>query len=341
MIFDYVIVGSGIAGLSCAYFLSKKKKSILVVDKKQSLNNASSAAAGLLSPIKFHTYPPSLQKLCIEAIKFYPRFLQELNLQHLIQSKGELILSQNENELKQIQLSFKKFNISSKIMDIKTLLKKFKYLSNNVNYGLLTKHVYSINNNLLLEKLLGIATNNAKILFSVKVNLIKIKNNKISHIETNVGSFEGRNFIFTTGAENTYFQKELFNVQVKGVKGVLLELIGNHKVTLPVIHNHYYVVPRNNYTLLAGTVVKENDRSDNVYVEYVEEIISNVKHFYSNIVKLHIKEIRTGLRPFIEGRTVIYERSQKIKNAYIINGLFRNGILLGPYVSYLFIDKYF
>lgn len=342
MIYDYVIIGGGIAGLCCAYFLKeKKRKNILLLEKNPDLTNTSTAAAGLLSPIKFHTYPPALQKLCIEAIKFYPSFLQKLDAQNLIQSKGELILSDNEEELRNIQTAFKIFNLQAKLLHKNELMKNFKYLSNNIRYGLLTDEVYSVNNNLLLEKLLHSIYNEVNVNFGNEVNSIIIKNGKIVSLETRAGYIKGKNFIFATGAESLHLYKGIFNIQLKGIKGILLELTGHHEATMPVIYNHYYIVPRNNFILLAGTVVKENDQSPHIYLEYIEEIVSNIKYFYPGIVKLQLQNIRGGLRPFIKGRTILYGPSPIVKNAYIINGLFRNGVLLGPFIAHLLVTEYF
>ena len=50
--FDYVIVGSGIAGCSLAHFLSKYSKSVLLIDKNEDVAfGASGAAEAFLSPL--------------------------------------------------------------------------------------------------------------------------------------------------------------------------------------------------------------------------------------------------------------------------------------------------
>ncbi len=337
--FDYIIVGAGIAGLSCAYFLIKKNKNVLLIEKRNNLCNTSTAAAGLLSPIKFHTYPPHLQNICIEALKFYPQFLNELNMKHLIQSQGELILSQNKDELIQIQQSFKRFNFNTTILNKKELLDKFPYISNEIKFGLEVFDMHSINNVLLLNKLLNVVIDSGKILFSATLYKVGIEYDRAVFAQTSVGKFHGEKFIFATGAENLPLIKDLFDVELKGIKGILLELEGKHNIKVPMVYNHYYTVPKDGCSLLAGTVVKENDLTENVYIEYIDEIITNIKHFYPDITKLSLKNIKTGLRPYIEGRNTICEMSKKISNTYILNGLFRNGILIGPYLAYNLVNS--
>jgi len=339
-VYDYVIVGGGIAGLSCAYYLTRKGFKIALIEKNKSFQNASYASAGLLSPIKFHTYSLTLQQLCVEAIKFWPNFLDEIDGKFLIQSKGELILSYEKEELKQIQDAFLKFDLPVSFLTNEELKTRFPYLSKSVTFGLFADDVYSINNNILLDKLLAIVSSSTDVFFSTVVYDVNQKGGSLSSVVTSSGVIEGKNFIFATGAEKAPFITELFEVEVEGVKGVVLELLGAHNIVVPVIYKHYYIVPRRKNILLAGTVVKEKDYFPYVKIDEIEEIITNIKYFYPDIKNFSILDFRCGQRPFIKDRTVIYQKSTKVSNAYIIGGLFRNGILLAPYLAYQLVNKY-
>ena len=110
-IFDFVIIGAGIAGLITAFRL--KNFNTLLIDKKGILEGASSAAGAFLFPkVGFDTlYTRYINNSLLEALNFY----KELGIN--TNTKGVLILPRNEKDLekfkkyeKEIRLPFKKIN---------------------------------------------------------------------------------------------------------------------------------------------------------------------------------------------------------------------------------------
>ena len=74
--YDYIIIGSGIAGCSLAYFLKKYSKSILLIDKNSDVCFGASGAAGaFLSPLLGMNN--SFKTLVTDALKFSTKFYKE------------------------------------------------------------------------------------------------------------------------------------------------------------------------------------------------------------------------------------------------------------------------
>ena len=108
-VFDFVIIGGGIAGLITAYFLKEKK--ILLIDKKGILQGASSAAGAFLFPkvgLK-SKYTNFINSALLYSFEFYK------NLGISTHKNGVLILPRDEKDIekfknyeKYITLPFKK-----------------------------------------------------------------------------------------------------------------------------------------------------------------------------------------------------------------------------------------
>ena len=75
-IYDYVIIGAGIAGCSTAHFLSKYSDSILLIDRNSDVAHGASGAAGaFLSPLLGK--PNKLKDLVSSALEFSTNFYKE------------------------------------------------------------------------------------------------------------------------------------------------------------------------------------------------------------------------------------------------------------------------
>jgi len=101
-VYDFVIVGAGIAGLLSAYFL--RDKNILLVDKKGILKGASGAAGAFLFPkvgLK-SKYTDFINSSLIYSFKFYE------NLNISTHKKGVLILPRDEKDIEKFK-NYEKF----------------------------------------------------------------------------------------------------------------------------------------------------------------------------------------------------------------------------------------
>ena len=95
-IYDYVIIGAGIAGCSTAYFLSKHTNNILLIDKNDSVAGGASGAAGaFLSPLLGKNN--AFKDLVTKALKFSTRFYKD-NFSDCIINNGVLRIPKNDSD---------------------------------------------------------------------------------------------------------------------------------------------------------------------------------------------------------------------------------------------------
>ena len=75
---DVVIVGGGVIGWACAYYLSKSDLRVLVLDAGARRPTASRAAAGLIAPSPQLTKPSPFASLAMESARLFPALRDEL-----------------------------------------------------------------------------------------------------------------------------------------------------------------------------------------------------------------------------------------------------------------------
>ena len=79
-IWDVIIIGGGIIGLSLAIALRKRGATVLVVERGEPGREASYAAGGMLVDCGLET-PIALQSLATASARLYPEFAHELQLE--------------------------------------------------------------------------------------------------------------------------------------------------------------------------------------------------------------------------------------------------------------------
>src|ERR1039458_4150313 len=95
-IWDAIVIGAGIIGLSLAMELNKQGLRVLVVEKGEPGREASWAAGGMLVDFPAET-KPALQELATASARMYPEFVHELEdesgLKIDLRANGTLVLT--------------------------------------------------------------------------------------------------------------------------------------------------------------------------------------------------------------------------------------------------------
>jgi glycine oxidase len=102
--------------------------------------------------------------------------------------------------------------------------------------------------------------------------------------------------------------------------------------SIRVMHPRYplYVVPRDNERFYIGATQIESDDTSPLSVRSTMELLSAAASLDPNFLEARIETTHIGLRPTLRHGE---PRIKKTKTGYAINGLYRHGILLAPYVA--------
>lgn len=127
--YDAAIIGGGIIGLSCGYYLSKKGKKVLILEAG---NFASGASGACDDMILFQSKKPGINlELAFESLELYKSLTAELENDLGFSSHGGMVLIQNDQELTIMEDFVRQqrdYGLDVVILDRKDMLKKQPFL---------------------------------------------------------------------------------------------------------------------------------------------------------------------------------------------------------------------
>jgi glycine oxidase len=339
---DILIIGGGISGLLSAKALLASGQSITILDKAQSGQEASWAGGGILLPLYPWRQPAAISSLVTNSLAQYPELSRELT--HATGIDPEwlqcgLLISQNP-DIEQATAWCKQYDIPYQAAETE----RFNQLNCDTENPLWLPSIAQARNPRLLKSLRAFL-DNAGVRFVEHCDISVINHNKerITSIDTNLGTFEAEQVIATTGAWThdflTRFLPEQRAPAIRPVKGQMLLFEAKpDTLSCMVLDGDRYLIPRRDGRILAGSTVEEQgfdktttDHARNTLFTFATDLMPALNDYP---VIAHWAGIRPGTHdgvPFIGKHPVL-------DNLFINAGHFRNGLVMGPASATLLAD---
>lgn len=317
---DYLIVGSGIAGIAFAETCIQNDKSFFVLDDAS--QNSSKVAGGLYNPVILKRFSKleNAQEQLILLASFYSsiekRITTKINFQLPILRKFFSIEEQNNWFIASDKIGLSAF------LSTTLLFKQYEGIDAPFGYGEVLQTGY-LDTALLLEKFRGYLEEND--LFRQETfdyELLKIDHDGIQYKD-----IKARHIIFAEGFgmhANPFFK----HLPLDGTKGELF-IIKAPGLNLDVIVNtSVFILPLGNDLFKVGATYNWADKTDLPTEEGREELISRIKEILNcdfDIIK-HF----AGVRPTVKDRRPLVGTHPDYANIHILNGLGTRGVMLGP-----------
>lgn len=329
---DYLIIGSGLAGIGFAEIALENGKSIMVMDNNS--QNSSKIAGGLYNPVilkRFSEVWRAQEQLVI--MKEFYRVVEEklkikVDFKRPILRKFFSIEEQNNWFAASDKASLAPF------LSTALISKKYAGIDSPFNYGevlqtgyvdtavlLKTYRAYLIKSNLFQEE----SFNYELLQFTQKGILYK--------------DLEARHIIFAEGFgmhANPYFK----HLPLDGTKGELF-IIKAPELDLDVIVNtSVFILPLEKGFFKVGATYNWKDKNDLPTEQGKSELIQRIKE----IIKcdFEIVEHFAGVRPTVTDRRPLVGTHSQYRSIHILNGLGTRGVMLGPSMAanlYEFIEN--
>lgn len=327
-IFDYFIVGAGLAGTCFAEVALQNDKTFFVFagDKQPS----SKVAAGVYNAVvlKRFTMVADARKQ-IDLLKdFYPQIEKRINEKVIFDLPTYRRLSSVEEQNNFIVASDRP--LLGDFLSSEIIFKTFDSVSSPFGFGEMKQTGY-VNTSLLLSSYKNYLKE--KGLFS---------NEDFDHsvliIHKDFVEYKGRKarqVVFSEGfgmKENPFFK----DLPLDGTKGELLIIKSKNLKVDVLLKAGIFVLPIGDDLYKIGATYHWTDKTETPTQEAKKELISELKQFVT--CEFELVEHLAGIRPTVKDRKPLIGRHPLHKNIYLLNGLGTRGVMLGPYLSQKLFD---
>ena len=317
---DYLIIGSGLAGISFSEIALQHHKSILVIDN--SSQNSSKIAGGLYNPVilkRFSEVAQAKEHLLIMN-EFFANLEKKLDckvdFKMPILRKFFSIEEQNNWFLASDKVNLTPF------LSTNLISKNYASIDSPFGYGEVLQTGY-VDTALLLNLYRAYLTKNKLFIEeSFDYTLLKEEIDGISYKD-----IQARHIIFAEGFgmhANPYFN----NLPLDGTKGELF-IIKAPNLDLDVIMNtSVFILPLGDCLYKVGATYNWADKTDLPTEEGKTELVQKIKEIIN--CDFEIIEHFAGVRPTVKDRRPLIGTHESHKSIHILNGLGTRGVMLGP-----------
>jgi glycine oxidase len=317
---DYIIVGSGLAGIAFAETALNNNKRIVVIS--DSSQNSSIIAGGLYNPVilkRFSEVWQSSEQLDLLS-EFYSKLEEKLTIK--LDYKMPLLRKFYSVEEQNNWFTASDKPNLSKFLSTNLITKKYNSIPSPYSFGEVLYSGY-VDTKLLVEVYIDfLISKNYYQNESFDYSNLSIENDFVVY-----KSLKAKRIVFAEGFGmllNPFFNK----LPLDGTKGELL-LIKAPNLNLDVImKSSIFVLPIGNDLYKVGATYNWDDKTNNPTEAAKKELIDNLKELIT--CDFEIIEHHAGVRPTVKDRRPMLGAHPIHKNLLVLNGLGTRGVMLAP-----------
>lgn len=320
---DYLIVGSGLAGILFAEVLTRQHKTFLIIDDAS--QQSSVVAGGLYNPVilkRFTGVWKAKEQLDI-AMPIYERLENSLGikLDHKISVKRLFNSIQEQNNW---FLAADKPNLS-KFLSHKIITNDNSSIKADFGFGTVLR-TGRIDTSSLVQAYKE-ELDKKGLLFDESFNYNLLDHHQ-DHL--NYNKIKTKHVVFAEGfglKNNPYFN----HLPLNGTKGELITIFAPDLKIDYVLKSSVFLIPIGNDYYLVGATYEWEDKTNAITQKAKSELISKLTKFIK--CDFDIVNQVAGIRPTVKDRRPLVGRHKIYDNMYVLNGLGTRGVMIAPYVA--------
>lgn len=317
---DYLIIGSGLAGIAFSEMALQNDKTIFVMDN--SSQNSSKIAGGLYNPVILKRFSEvwKAQQQLVLMDTFYAALQEKLKTK--VDFKKPIL-----RKFFSIEEQNNWFTASDKIalapfLSTNLITKKYSGIESPYNYGEVLQTGYVDTAILLKEYREYLSKSGLFSESSFEYDILEVFQDHIRYKD-----IEAKHIVFAEGFgmhANPYFK----HLPLDGTKGELF-IIKAPELDLDVIVNtSVFILPMGNDLFKVGATYNWKDKTDLPTDEGKLELIERIKEIIT--CDFEIIEHFAGVRPTVKDRRPLVGTHALHRSVHILNGLGTRGVMLGP-----------
>ncbi len=326
---DCLIVGGGLIGLLCARELAREGATVRVIDKGVAGREASWAGGGILSPLYPWRYPAPVTALAHWSQARYEKFLRQLKEETGVdpqwERSGLLILDTGERESAQAWAAGN--GVSLQLLEGESITRCEPALEETWSEAFWLPEVAQLRNPRLLKALkLSLMWDEVELMEHTEVNRLLQDGGQVKGVETASGRLLADRVILTVGAWSGTLLPGLRKVEpVQGQMVAFRALPG--LLSRIVLNRGYYVIPRSDGVILAGSTVEYRGFDKGVTAEGREQLRTEALKMVPALAEHPLVHHWAGLRPGSQEGIPLIGEHPRIGGLFINTGHFRNGVV--------------
>jgi glycine oxidase len=329
---DYIIVGSGLAGVLFCEVLKEHNKSFVVFDNKS--QQSSTVAGGLYNPVilkRFTQVWKAKEQLDL-ALPMYRKLEKSLNVKLDYKIPVYRLFASIEEQNNWFEACDKAS--LSEFLSTKIEYPNYKAIKSNHGFGKVLQ-TGRIDTALLISSYREHLNVNVQ-LFEETFKYEKLTSNAVNVFYNNI---EAKHVVFAEGfgvTNNPFFN----HLPLKPTKGELLTIYAPDLKINFVLKSGVFLIPLGNDLYRIGATYIWDDTNSNTTAKAKDELLNKLDKFINCDYKV-IDQV-AGIRPTIKDRRPLVGRHHEQKNSYVLNGLGTRGVMIAPYVAkqlFNFIEK--
>lgn len=327
-VYDYLIVGQGLAGTILAIQLIKAGCKIAVIDNP-SLSASSRVAAGIWNPVVFKRLTKSwmADQLVPALLEFYSEFEQE----------NKVKVFQNRSIIKPFSEEQEKTLWLKKSLSENAFLENKTYESLALTDSVVLSQYSNVLNAGNLDVVLFLETARKYIAQHAPWHESVFDYDQLQSTGTGIvyQDIQAADIIFAEGhliSQNPYFNW----VPMKPAKGEVLTILCNDlKLEKDIVNKGIFILPLGDHRFKVGATYQWNDFNDMPTDEAREELVRKL----ANVIKVPFEIVKheAGVRPSVIDRRPLMGVHPKQPHYWIFNGFGTKGVMLVPYFAAHFV----
>ena len=317
---DYLIIGSGLAGISFAEKALQNGKSIFVIDNNS--QNSSKIAGGLYNPVILKRFSEVWKaKEQLELMEQFYAVLEE-KLKCTVDFKRPILRKFFSFEEQNNWFAASDKPTLAPFLSTQLISKKYPGINSPYGYGEVLQTGY-VDTALLIEKYRAYLIEHT--LFqeeSFVYDALQLETSGIRYKD-----IQAKHIVFAEGFgmhANPYFK----DLPLDGTKGELF-IIKAPKLDLDVIINtSVFILPLGNDLFKVGATYNWKDKTNLPSEEGKTELVERIQEIIT--CDFEIIAHFAGVRPTVKDRRPLVGTLQNHQTIHILNGLGTRGVMLGP-----------
>lgn len=320
---DYIIVGSGLAGIAFCELLYKQNKTFVVIDDNS--QHSSTVAGGLYNPVilkRFTKVWKAREQLQI-AMPFYKSLEKKFKTQFDHKQSVYRLFASVEEQNNWFHACDD--NVLSEFLSSELIHLNHNCINSDFGFGKVlqtgrieTARLISTYKNYLKE-------NDRLLEDTFHHSQLEFKSDSVIY-----RSLEASHVVFSEGfglKENPFFN----DLPLDGSKGELLTIHAPDLKIDFVLKSTVFLIPIGQDLYRVGATYERTDKTNEPTIKAKEELISKLNKFIN--CTYDIVSQSAGMRPTVKDRRPLVGQHKKYEQLFVLNGLGTRGVMTAPYVA--------